>query len=91
MCTQLSLNLRISCSTSSVTLNCTLTPVIKPIAVPQLSIRQMVDFYKAGNFAFDKLAKFYKFEDINKAAEESLSGKIIKPILIIDETYVPEN
>lgn len=35
--------------------------------IPQLSIRQMVDFYQAGNFAFDKLAKFYKFEDINKA------------------------
>ncbi|MCM3127098.1 MULTISPECIES: NAD(P)-dependent alcohol dehydrogenase [unclassified Paenibacillus] len=58
-------------------------------AVPQLSIRQMVEFYKAGNFAFDKLAKLYKFEDINLAAEESLSGQVIKPILIIDETYVP--
>lgn len=59
-------------------------------AIPQLSIRQMVDFYQAGNFAFDKLAKFYKFEDINKAEEESVSGQVIKPILILDETYQPE-
>ncbi|MBM4764770.1 NAD(P)-dependent alcohol dehydrogenase [Bacillus sp. B15-48] len=58
-------------------------------AVPQLSIRQMVEFYKEGNFAFDKLVKFYKFEDINEAADESSSGKVIKPILVIDETYTP--
>ncbi|MFS0823100.1 NAD(P)-dependent alcohol dehydrogenase [Bacillus sp. 1P02SD] len=57
-------------------------------AIPQLSIPQLIEFYEAGSFAFDKLVKFYKFDEINQASEDSLSGKVIKPILIIDEDYV---
>ncbi|KMK78205.1 NAD(P)-dependent alcohol dehydrogenase [Alkalihalobacillus pseudalcaliphilus] len=59
-------------------------------AIPQLSIRQMVDFYEAGNFSFDKLVEYYSIDDINQAEADSLSGKTIKPILIMDESYQPE-
>lgn len=59
-------------------------------AIPQLSIKQLVEFYKADKFGFDKLTKFYKLEEINEAAEQSLSGEVIKPILVIDESYVPQ-
>lgn len=56
-------------------------------AVPQLAIPQLIQFHKEGKFPFDKLVKFYKFNDINQAAEDSNSGQTIKPILIIDESY----
>ncbi|PWA07055.1 aryl-alcohol dehydrogenase [Pueribacillus theae] len=56
-------------------------------AVPQIAIPQLIQYYKEGKFPFDKLVKFYKFNDINQAAADSNSGKTIKPILIIDENY----
>lgn len=56
-------------------------------SVPQMAIPKLIDFHKNGQFAFDKLVKFYKFEEINKASADSNNGKTIKPILIIDESY----
>lgn len=56
-------------------------------SVPQMAIPKLIDFHKNGQFAFDKLIKFYKFEEINEASADSNSGKTIKPILIIDESY----
>lgn len=41
-------------------------------------------------FDFDKTEKFYDFEDINQANADSGSGKTIKPVLIIDKDYRPE-
>lgn len=67
-----------------------LVGVLMGQAIPQLSIKQLIEFYKADKFAFNKLVKFYKLEDINEAAEESLSGAVIKPVLVIDESYVPQ-
>ena len=46
--------------------------------------RQLLDYYKKGMFPFDKLVKFYPFEEINQAFEESGSGKCIKAILRMD-------
>lgn len=50
-------------------------------SVPQLHIPRLVQYYKEGKFPFDKLVKFYDFEDINKAFEDSKIGIAIKPIL----------
>lgn len=58
--------------------------------IPQLSIPQLVKFYKEGRFPFDKLVKFYAFDEINQAAHESVTGAVIKPILIMDENYKVE-
>ncbi|WP_337103819.1 NAD(P)-dependent alcohol dehydrogenase [Paenibacillus sp. YIM B09110] len=69
--------------------NRTIKGVLMGNAVPQLSIPQLIEFFQAGSFSFDKLVKFYKFEEINEAANDSLSGKTIKPVMIIDESYVP--
>ncbi|WP_332649280.1 NAD(P)-dependent alcohol dehydrogenase [Lysinibacillus sp. 54212] len=56
-------------------------------SVPQLEIPKLIGFYKAGQFSFDRLVQFYSFDQINEASADSNSGKTIKPILIIDETY----
>ncbi|MFJ7735554.1 NAD(P)-dependent alcohol dehydrogenase [Lysinibacillus sp. NPDC097287] len=66
--------------------------VVMGDGVPQLSIPQLVKFHKEGRFPFDQLVKFYKFDDINRAAQDSANGSVIKPILIMDESYTaPSN
>ena len=56
-------------------------------SVPQIAVPQLIEFHKEGKFPFEKLVKFYKFEDINRAAAASNSGETIKPVIIIDEEY----
>jgi aryl-alcohol dehydrogenase len=53
-------------------------------SIPHLFIPQMIELYKQGRFPFDKLMKFYSFEDINKAVEDSTRGITIKPIIRFD-------
>jgi len=55
--------------------------VIMGSSVPQVFIPQLIELYKQGVFPYDKLIKIYDFEDINQAAEDSKSGKTIKPVL----------
>lgn len=57
--------------------------VIEGDAVPQVFIPQLVAYYKAGRFPFDRLVKFYDFEQINEAFADSASGATIKPVLTI--------
>ncbi|WP_419959987.1 NAD(P)-dependent alcohol dehydrogenase [Psychrobacillus sp. BM2] len=52
-------------------------------SIPQLHIPKLVQYYKEGKFPFDKLVKFYDFEDINQAFEDSKTGITIKPIVKI--------
>lgn len=55
--------------------------VIEGDSVPRVFIPQLVAFYKAGKFPFDRLVGFYDFTDIATAFEDSASGKTVKPIL----------
>lgn len=68
----------------------TIKGVLMGNAVPQITIQQMINFFKAGNFPFDQIIEFYDFEDINQAAKDSNSGKTIKPVIIMDKEYKPE-
>jgi aryl-alcohol dehydrogenase len=43
----------------------------------------LVELYRQGKFLFDKLIKFYPFEEINRAAEDSEEGVTLKPVLHI--------
>lgn len=57
--------------------------VIEGDSVPRVFIPKLVEFFKAGKFPFDKLVKFYSFDQINQAFEDSANGTAIKPILRI--------
>jgi len=57
--------------------------VIEGDSIPRVFIPQLIAYYKAGQFPFDKLVKFYKFEQINQAFADSASGITIKPVLKI--------
>jgi len=56
-------------------------------SIPQIDIPRLIEFYRQGMFPFDKTEKFYDFEDINQASQDSKTGETIKPILIIDKNY----
>ena len=58
-------------------------------SVPQIDIPRLIEFYRQGMFDFDKTEKFYQFDEINQANADSVSGKTIKPVLIIDPDYEP--
>jgi aryl-alcohol dehydrogenase len=55
--------------------------VIEGDSVPRVFIPKLIDFYRAGMFPFDKLVKFYSFDRISQAFQDSAKGKTIKPIL----------
>lgn len=59
----------------------TLRGVIEGASHPKYFIPKLVDLYKAGKFPFDRLIKFYDFEDIDQAFQDSASGKTIKPVV----------
>ncbi|MBD8493331.1 NAD(P)-dependent alcohol dehydrogenase [Pseudomonas syringae] len=57
--------------------------IVEGDSVPQQFIPQLVELHLQGRFAFDKLVKFYPFEQINQAAEDSEKGITLKPVLMI--------
>ncbi|MBI5487385.1 MAG: NAD(P)-dependent alcohol dehydrogenase [Deltaproteobacteria bacterium] len=57
--------------------------VVQGDAVPQLFIPKLIALYRAGKFPFDRLIRFYEFEDIERAFEDSKQGRTIKPVLRI--------
>lgn len=59
----------------------TLRGVIEGATHPKYFIPKLVELYKSGHFPFDKLIKFYDFEYINQAFQDSAEGRTIKPVL----------
>jgi aryl-alcohol dehydrogenase len=59
--------------------------IIQGDAVPQVFIPKLIKLYRAGQFPFDRLVKFYKFRDIKRAIADAKRGDTIKPILQISK------
>jgi aryl-alcohol dehydrogenase len=55
--------------------------VVQGDSMPQEFIPKLVDLIMEKEFPIEKIITFYDLADINRAAEESSSGKIIKPVL----------
>ena len=49
---------------------------------PKTFIPELVKFYKEGKLPVDKMNKYYKFEEIEKAFEESHTGGVLKPVIV---------
>ena len=58
--------------------------IVQGDSVPDLFIPRLVEFFMKGLFPFDKLVRFYKFEEINQALDDAEHGRAIKPILRMD-------
>jgi aryl-alcohol dehydrogenase len=48
---------------------------------PSLFIPMLIDYYRQGRFPFDRLIKYYPFDQIAQAFEDSSAGRTIKPVL----------
>ncbi len=48
---------------------------------PDSFIPQLINLYQQGKFPFDKMVRFYPFEQINEAIADSESGVTIKPVV----------
>ncbi len=48
---------------------------------PSLFIPMLIDYYRQGRFPFDRLIKYYPFDQIAQAFEDSTAGRTIKPVL----------
>ena len=57
--------------------------VIQGDAIPQLFIPRLIQMYRAGLFPFDRLVRFYDFDQINQAVADFQGGSVIKPVLRI--------
>jgi aryl-alcohol dehydrogenase len=50
-------------------------------AVPWLFVPTLIELYRQGRFPFDRLIRFYPFEEIGQAFHDSEAGNTIKPVL----------
>ncbi len=57
--------------------------IIQGNAVPQQFIPKLIELNRQGRFPFDRLIRYYDFEDINRAMDDSRRGVAIKPVLRI--------
>ncbi|MCB1667518.1 MAG: NAD(P)-dependent alcohol dehydrogenase [Porticoccaceae bacterium] len=56
--------------------------IIEGDSDPKSFIPQMIEWYQAGKFPFDKMIETFPFDQINEAAEAAESGRVIKPVLV---------
>lgn len=59
--------------------------IVEGDAVPQLFIPKLISLYREGLFPFDRLEKFYRFSEINRAIADAKRGDAIKPVLRVSE------
>jgi aryl-alcohol dehydrogenase len=52
-------------------------------AVPRTFIPQLIELYQRGRLPIEKIVTCFDFAQINQAAEASLNGSVIKPVLIM--------
>jgi len=55
--------------------------IIEGDSIPDLFIPKLVKLYQQGRLPFDRLIKFYPFDEINQAVADMEKGLVIKPIL----------
>lgn len=56
--------------------------IIEGDSEPAAFIPEMIGWYRAGKFPFDKLVETFPFDQINEAAHAAESGRVIKPVLL---------
>ena len=59
----------------------TLGGVVEGCCVPQDFIPKLLEFHRRGLFPFDRLVKFYPFEEINRAFADTKAGRVVKAVV----------
>lgn len=69
------------CENELMGLGKTITGLVEGRSIPKVFIPKLLEYYRQGRFPFDRLMEYYDFSDINRAFEDSHTGKVIKPVL----------
>jgi aryl-alcohol dehydrogenase len=59
----------------------TVRGIVEGDSIPDIFIPQLIELYKLGRFPFDRMIKFYPFDQINQAADDSEKGRTLKAVL----------
>jgi len=62
--------------------NRSIVGVVEGDVIPKLFIPQLIQYYQAGKFPFDKMVKFYEVKEMQQAMSDMLNGSTIKPIIV---------
>jgi aryl-alcohol dehydrogenase len=54
-------------------------------AHPGLFLPRLIDYWRQGRFPFDRLLAFYSFRDIGRAFADVHHGRVIKPVLLMQD------
>jgi aryl-alcohol dehydrogenase len=59
----------------------TVRGIIEGDAIPDLFVPRLIELHMQGRFPFDRMIRFYPFEEISQAVEDMEAGRVIKPVL----------
>jgi aryl-alcohol dehydrogenase len=59
----------------------TVRGIVEGDSDPHTFIPMLIDLYLDGRFPFDKLIRYYPFEQLNEAIEDSESGRVVKAVV----------
>jgi aryl-alcohol dehydrogenase len=54
-------------------------------AHPGTFLPRLIDYWRQGRFPFDRLLTFYRFDQIARAFDDVRNGRVIKPVLRMEE------
>ena len=60
----------------------TIRGIIEGDTNPDVFLPKLIELHRLGRFPIEKLVTFYPFAEINRAIDDSLSGKVVKPVLL---------
>tara|TARA_B100000678_G_scaffold113120_1_gene94556 strand:+ start:455 stop:1573 length:1119 start_codon:yes stop_codon:yes gene_type:complete len=60
--------------------------IIQGDSDPMTMLPKLIDLHERGLFPFERLVRYYRFEEINQAVGDMLSGAVIKPILCMPDS-----
>ena len=61
----------------------TFKTIIQGSSVPQQFIPRLVSLWQSGRFPVEKLTRQYGLADINRGFEDSASGEVVKPVVVL--------
>ena len=77
-------NLELHLHDELIPMNKTLVGVVGGYSIPKLFIPELIRYYKAGKFPFDKLIKTYEMDELDQAIHDMEIGKTIKPVILFN-------
>ena len=61
----------------------TVRGVLQGDSTPSPTIPRLLDLHRRGLLPFDRLITHYRLDEIDAAAADSVSGEVVKPVLLM--------